>query len=132
MKVQRRESEELRPHMDRLKRRFSCLVGTRGAVKTLTNDQLVDINAQIILGNTYHLMLRPGMEIMRAAGGLHRFMGWDRPILTDSGGYQVFSLSRSIKLPMKAFIFSLTSTVRGIFSVLKRAWRYRRRLVRIL
>lgn len=73
-------------------------VGTRGAVKTLTNDQLVDINAQIILGNTYHLMLRPGMEIMRAAGGLHRFMGWDRPILTDSGGYQVFSLSALNKI----------------------------------
>jgi queuine tRNA-ribosyltransferase len=68
-------------------------VGTRGSVKTLTNQQLVDAEAQIILGNTYHLMLRPGMTIMEAAGGLHPFMNWDRPILTDSGGYQVFSLS---------------------------------------
>lgn len=68
-------------------------VGTRGAVKTLTARQLHDINAQIILGNTYHLMLRPGMEIMEKAGGLHSFMRWDKPILTDSGGFQVFSLS---------------------------------------
>ncbi|CDZ79711.1 Queuine tRNA-ribosyltransferase [Candidatus Rubidus massiliensis] len=68
-------------------------VGTRGAVKTLTNQHLIDIGAQIILGNTYHLMLRPGMEIMEKAGGLHRFMNWNKPILTDSGGFQVFSLS---------------------------------------
>lgn len=68
-------------------------VGTRAAVKTLTNQQLFDIGAQIILGNTYHLMLRPGMEIIRQAGGLHKFMNWPRPILTDSGGFQVFSLS---------------------------------------
>ncbi len=68
-------------------------VGTRGAVKTVTNSQLHDINANIILGNTYHLMLKPGMEIIEKAGGLHRFMNWDRSILTDSGGFQVFSLS---------------------------------------
>lgn len=68
-------------------------VGTRGAVKTVTNQQLFDVGAQIILGNTYHLMLRPGMEVMRNAGGLHKFMNWPRPILTDSGGFQVFSLS---------------------------------------
>lgn len=73
-------------------------VGTRGAVKTLTNQQLYDINAQIILGNTYHLMLRPGMEVMQKAGGLHKFMNWSRPILTDSGGYQVFSLSQLNKI----------------------------------
>ncbi len=68
-------------------------VGTRAAVKTLTNQQLLDINAQIILGNTYHLMLRPGVDILQKAGGLHAFMNWQRPILTDSGGFQVFSLS---------------------------------------
>lgn len=68
-------------------------VGTRGAVKTLTNQQLKEIGSQIILGNTYHLMLRPGMEVISNAGGLHKFMNWDRPILTDSGGFQVFSLS---------------------------------------
>lgn len=68
-------------------------VGTRGTVKTLTNQQLIDIGAQIILGNTYHLMLRPGKKIIGMAGGLHRFMGWSGPILTDSGGFQVFSLA---------------------------------------
>src|ERR1700748_2363115 len=67
-------------------------VGTRGSVKTMTNQQLFDIDAQIILGNTYHLMLRPGMEVMSQAGGLHAFMNWPRCILTDSGGFQVFSL----------------------------------------
>jgi queuine tRNA-ribosyltransferase len=68
-------------------------VGTRGAVKTLTNEQLLTIGTQVILGNTYHLMLRPGMEIMKKAGGLHSFMNWSRAILTDSGGFQIFSLS---------------------------------------
>lgn len=68
-------------------------VGTRGAVKTLLHQQLLDLNAEIILGNTYHLMLRPGVEIIAKAGGLHRFINWPRPILTDSGGFQVFSLS---------------------------------------
>lgn len=73
-------------------------VGTRAAVKTLTNQQLIDIDAQIILGNTYHLMLRPGMSVIEKAGGLHRFMNWERPLLTDSGGYQVFSLSKLNKI----------------------------------
>lgn len=73
-------------------------VGTRGAVKTLTNQQLLDIDAQIILGNTYHLMLRPGTNILQKAGGLHSFMNWNRPILTDSGGYQVFSLTELNKI----------------------------------
>lgn len=80
-------------------------VGTRGVVKTLTNQQLLDINAQIILGNTYHLMLRPGMSIIKQAGGLHRFMNWDRPILTDSGGYQVFSLSGLNKITDEGVFF---------------------------
>ena len=68
-------------------------VGTRGAVKTLTKQHLLDMDAKIILGNTYHLMLRPGMKVMAKAGGLHQFMNWERPILTDSGGFQVFSLA---------------------------------------
>lgn len=69
-------------------------VGTSASVKGVSQDDLVDkINAQIILGNTYHLYLRPGNKIMKQAGGLHQFMGWDKPILTDSGGYQIFSLS---------------------------------------
>ena len=73
-------------------------VGTRGTVKTLTVEELKEMNAQIILGNTYHLFLRPGMEIMEEAGGLHKFMNWDRPILTDSGGFQVFSLAANRKI----------------------------------
>ena len=67
-------------------------VGTRGAVKALTMRDLEDVGASIILGNTYHLFLRPGDELIARRGGLHRFIGWPRPILTDSGGYQVFSL----------------------------------------
>ncbi|GAB4197919.1 MAG: tRNA guanosine(34) transglycosylase Tgt [Roseiflexaceae bacterium] len=67
-------------------------VGTRGTVKSLTPEELRDHGAQIILGNTYHLYLQPGHELIARMGGLHRFMGWDGPILTDSGGFQVFSL----------------------------------------
>ncbi len=67
-------------------------VGTQGTVKGMLPEQLKEIGAQIILGNTYHLYLRPGHERLARLGGLHRFMNWDRPILTDSGGFQVFSL----------------------------------------
>lgn len=80
-------------------------VGTRASVKTLTQKQLLEIDAKIILGNTYHLMLRPGMEIIEKAGGLHRFMRWERAILTDSGGYQVFSLSELNKITEKGVYF---------------------------
>ena len=74
-------------------------VGTVASVKAVHFHELKeDIGAEIILGNTYHLYLRPGLEILEQAGGLHRFNGWDRPILTDSGGYQVFSLSANRKL----------------------------------
>lgn len=74
-------------------------VGTVGSVKAVTKQQLKDdVQAQIILGNTYHLYLRPGTGVLEAAGGLHRFNGWDRPILTDSGGYQVFSLAGNRKI----------------------------------
>ena len=73
-------------------------VGTAGTVKgILQRDLTDDIDAKIILGNTYHLYLRPGTEILKAAGGLHNFMSWERPLLTDSGGYQVFSLDRKQK-----------------------------------
>jgi queuine tRNA-ribosyltransferase len=68
-------------------------VGTRGAVKAVTHRDLEDLNAEIILGNTYHLFLRPGPDLIARLGGLHEFIGWKRPILTDSGGYQVFSLA---------------------------------------
>jgi queuine tRNA-ribosyltransferase len=75
-------------------------VGTLGTVKAMTVGELAasPLDARIILGNTYHLYLRPGLEVMRVHGGLHRFMGWSRPILTDSGGYQVFSLARNDSL----------------------------------
>jgi queuine tRNA-ribosyltransferase len=71
-------------------------VGTKGTVKTLHPDEVRDLGAQILLGNTYHLHFRPGDELIRDLGGLHRFMGWDAPILTDSGGFQVFSLRDTI------------------------------------
>ena len=81
-------------------------VGTAGSVKAVTQQQLVtDVKAQIILGNTYHLFLRPGMEVLEAAGGLHQFIGWHKPILTDSGGYQVFSLANNRKINEEGVIF---------------------------
>jgi len=81
-------------------------VGTVGSVKAVTQQQLKDeVNAQIILGNTYHLYLRPGTSIIEQAGGLHKFNGWDRPILTDSGGYQVFSLAANRKIKEEGVMF---------------------------
>ncbi len=73
-------------------------VGTQGSVKSVSPRELREMKAQIILGNTYHLFVRPGMEVMRHFGGLHRFMNWDGPILTDSGGYQIFSLAKLRKI----------------------------------
>ena len=81
-------------------------VGTRATVKTMSPAELVDLNAEIILGNTYHLFLKPGMDIIAKAGGLHKFMGWERPILTDSGGFQVFSLSSLRKITKKGVHFA--------------------------
>ena len=81
-------------------------VGTVGSVKAVHMQELRrDIDAQIILGNTYHLFMRPGLEIIEQAGGLHRFNGWDRPILTDSGGYQVFSLAGTRKIKEQGVTF---------------------------
>jgi queuine tRNA-ribosyltransferase len=73
-------------------------VGTQGTVKTITPEELIDAGAQIILSNTYHLYLRPGEQLIQEAGGLHKFMHWYKPILTDSGGYQVFSMSKLRKI----------------------------------
>lgn len=81
-------------------------VGTAGAVKAVhIRDVKEDTQAQIILGNTYHLYLRPGMDVIEAAGGLHKFNGWDKPILTDSGGYQVYSLAGTRKLKEEGVLF---------------------------
>ena len=73
-------------------------IGTQGTVKTMTPRDLDEIGVEIILSNTYHLFLRPGHELIREAGGLHKFIHWDKPILTDSGGFQVFSLSEKVKV----------------------------------
>lgn len=81
-------------------------VGTRGAIKAMTVPQIKEVGANIILGNTYHLMLKPGVEIIEKAGGLHQFMGWDRAILTDSGGFQVFSLANLAKISDSGVQFS--------------------------
>lgn len=81
-------------------------VGTVGSVKGVSQQQLMnDVQAQIILGNTYHLYLRPGLEVLEAAGGLHKFNGWNRPLLTDSGGYQVFSLANNRKITEEGVVF---------------------------
>lgn len=81
-------------------------VGTVGSVKAVTQQQLhTEVNAQIILGNTYHLYLRPGLEVLETAGGLHKFNGWHKPILTDSGGYQVFSLAGTRKITEEGVLF---------------------------
>jgi queuine tRNA-ribosyltransferase len=73
-------------------------IGTYGTVKAVTPEELVELGSQIILGNTFHLMLRPGVEVVRAHGGLHEFMHWERPILTDSGGFQIWSLEKLRRL----------------------------------
>jgi queuine tRNA-ribosyltransferase len=81
-------------------------VGTYGTVKAMAPNELVEIGAQIVLGNTFHLWLRPGLEPIAAHGGLHRFMGWSRPILTDSGGFQVFSLGPLRKVQEEGVAFA--------------------------
>src|SRR3954470_9217752 len=73
-------------------------VGTQASVKALDNRELLEMGTQILLGNTYHLNIRPGLEIITAAGGLHKFINWPKPILTDSGGFQVFSLAKIRKI----------------------------------
>ncbi len=81
-------------------------VGTYGSVKAMTPQNLVDIGAEIILGNTFHLFLRPGLDVIGAFGGLHRFIGWNKPILTDSGGFQVFSLAHKRKITEEGVTFA--------------------------
>jgi queuine tRNA-ribosyltransferase len=90
-------------------------VGTYGSVKSLTPDDLTGLGAQIILGNTFHLMLRPGMEVIKTHGSLHEFMRWDRPILTDSGGFQVFSLGALRKITEQGVTFRSPVDGRKIF-----------------
>jgi queuine tRNA-ribosyltransferase len=80
-------------------------VGTQATVKGLTPQQLEEVGARLILGNTYHLTLRPGDELIAELGGLHRFMAWNGPILTDSGGYQIYSLAQARRISDEAAVF---------------------------
>ena len=91
-------------------------VGTEATVKGITVDQLSELGAQVVLANTYHLFLRPGADIVQEAGGLHRFMNWNGPILTDSGGFQVFSLADTLKLDAEGLSFN------SIFDGSKHRW----------
>jgi len=84
---------------------FFMPIATKASVKTLDSADILNLGAEIILSNTYHLLLRPGMEIMKKAGGLHKFMNWGGPILTDSGGYQIFSLAKQRKITRDGAIF---------------------------
>ena len=80
-------------------------VGTQGAVKAISPRELLEVKAEIILGNTYHLFVRPGLDVIKHFGGLHRFMNWKGPILTDSGGYQIFSLAKLRKITEEGAAF---------------------------
>src|SRR5207245_11257913 len=103
-------------------------VGTQGSVKAVSPRELRERNAPIVLGNTYHLFVSPGIEVIKHFGGLHKFMTWDRPILTDSGGYQIFSLRSCAKSPRTACIFRIMSTgVRHSFHRRAR-WKFKLRL----
>lgn len=90
-------------------------VGTAATVKSVTPEELLDVGSQIILGNTFHLLLRPGTDVIQAHGGLHEFMHWDKPILTDSGGFQVWSLAKIRKLSEKGATFKSPIDGREIF-----------------
>src|SRR6266480_1058162 len=91
-------------------------VGTQGSVKAVSPRELRELNAPIVLGNTYHLFVRPGIEVIKHLGGLHKFMNWDRPILTDSGGYQIFSLAKLRKISEEGVQFQ--NHVDGMTAVL--------------
>jgi len=103
-------------------------VGTYGAVKTVTTDEVEQSGAQIILGNTFHLMLRPGTEIIQAHGGLHEFVNWHKPILTDSGGFQVFSLAKIRKITEEGVRFRSPKDGAEIFLTPERSMEVQRAL----
>jgi queuine tRNA-ribosyltransferase len=94
-------------------------VGTQGSVKTQSPQELESLGSRLILGNTYHLYLRPGADLIARAGGLHKFASWPHSILTDSGGYQVFSLKALNKITDLALSFNLIWMVRDMFSLRK-------------
>lgn len=109
-----RQGVLLLPH-GRVKTPFFMPVATRGAVKSLTADDVKKLGTEIILSNTYHLLQRPGLEFLKKHGGLHNFMGWNKPILTDSGGYQVFSLGKLRKITREGVIFQSEIDGRKLF-----------------
>ncbi|MBU0706840.1 tRNA guanosine(34) transglycosylase Tgt [Patescibacteria group bacterium] len=88
-----------------IKTPFFMPIATRGSVKAVTSDELKELGAQVVLANTYHLYLRPGLKVIKKAGGLHKFMNWSGPILTDSGGFQVFSLAHARKITNRGVEF---------------------------
>jgi len=101
-------------------------VGTYGTVKAMSPAELVEVGAEIVLGNTFHLWLRPGLEVIAAHGGLHRFMGWQRPILTDSGGFQVFSLGDLRKVSEEGVAFQSPVDGDALFLTPEEAMRIQR------
>lgn len=107
-------------------------VGTYGAVKSLTPEDLLGVGAQIILGNTFHLMLRPSTKVIQAHGDLHDFMHWQKPILTDSGGFQVFSLGALRKIKEEGVTFKSPINGSKIFMSPESSMQVQRELGRIL
>ena len=106
-------------------------VGTLGTVKGIFTDDIIQTNTQIILGNTYHLLLRPGIDILKQFGGLHKFMNWNKPVLTDSGGYQIMSLSKLNKIdPKLGAIFKSHIDGKIILSP-EKVFRFKRLLIQI-
>ena len=95
----------------RISRNGFMPIGTNGVVKTILPQELYEIDTNIILGNTYHLFLRPGHNLITRAGGLHKFMNWKKSILTDSGGFQVFSLSKLNKVGLKTIFIIITDRI---------------------
>jgi len=106
---------ELKTKHGIIKTPFFMPIATQATIKGLTISQIKDLNAQILLSNTYHLFLRPGLSVIKKAGGLHKFMGWKGPILTDSGGYQVFSLSKKRKISDRGVEFQSDIDGKSVF-----------------
>jgi len=102
-------------------------VGTQGSVKAVSPCEPRELKTQVILGNTYHLFVRPGLEVIQHFGGLHQFMNWDGPILADSGGYQIFSLAKLRKITDAGVRFQNRSMGRRRVSRRRSRWRFRRR-----
>ena len=99
-------------------------VGTNSTVKLVTNNNLYDTGAQIILANSYHLYLRAGHKLIEKFGGIHGWMNWQKPVLTDSGGFQVFSLAHLRKIPRKVLNSEIRKTVKNTLSVRKFLWKF--------